>query len=128
MKRVILQNIEGMSRIGFISDLEIYVNTDDSGKIPHFHVRDSKDWKRFHTCIRIDAPEYFHHGSKQSTLNASQRKELDEFMKSPCSKKLYNESGRRLNNWERVCMLWDDNNSDVEIPDSVIQPDYTQLR
>ena len=32
-----------MARAGYIDNLEIFVNTDDSGNIAHFHIRDSND-------------------------------------------------------------------------------------
>lgn len=54
------QGVLGMARVGFTPDrYEVYVNTNDGGKIPHFHYRDANDWNRFHTCIKIDKPEYF---------------------------------------------------------------------
>ena len=37
------QDVFGMARVGFTPDrYEIYVNTNDSGKFPHFHYRDLK--------------------------------------------------------------------------------------
>lgn len=120
-------DIYGMSRVGFIpmrgKTFEIYVNTGDPGEIPHFHLRDKDDWEAFHTCIRIDQPEYFHHGSKCDVLNSREKKALQQFMIAPVTHKYAN----RLNNWEMVCMLWDTNNSDVKIPEGTVQSDYTQL-
>ncbi len=133
MKRYVksTEDIYGMSRVGQISGngvtFEIYVNTNDGGKIPHFHMRDIDDWDNFHTCIRIDAPKYFLHGSKQDILSAKEKKLLADFMEAPTRKALFNEKGQRINNWQYVCMLWDDNNSDVMIDESVEQPDYRQL-
>lgn len=128
-----LQEIEGMSRIGFIPSkgktFEVYVNTDDAGKIPHFHVRDKDDWEAFHTCIKIEEPEYFLHGNKTDVLNAKERKALQEFMTDyPKKGSFFGEDGHRLNNWEYVKMLWNMNNSDVEVDDNTAQPDYTLLR
>ena len=34
-------DIYGMARVGFSGDLEVYVNTNDAGKISHFHLLDS---------------------------------------------------------------------------------------
>lgn len=125
------RDIEGMSRIGEIPmrgcTFEIYVNTDYSGKIPHFHVRNKNDWNLFHTCVRIDCPEYFLHGNKQDKFNTKEKKVLNEFMSEPCKKPLFDENGIRLNNWKYLCTLWDINNSDVEIDPKTIQPDYTLL-
>lgn len=128
------QGIEGMSRVGTIgmrgSTYEIFVCTNDPGKIPHFHLRDVDDWSRFHTCIRIDKAEYFHHGSKQDMLNNKEKKQLDQFMKSTTKKKIHRPGADPLilTNWEYICILWDDNNSDVELPDDIIQPDYSKLK
>ena len=128
MKRVIrssLQNIEAMTRVGFTSDrYEVYVNTNDDGKIPHFHYRDANDRSRLHTCIRIDRPEYFHHEGKSDVLNSKQKKALQKFMTSKVSGKY---SDRFKNNWELVCFVWDINNSDVEISDDMMQPNYINL-
>lgn len=129
MKRVIrssFQNIEAMARVGFTSDkYEVYVNTNDGGKIPHFHYRDANDWSKFHTCIRIDCPEYFHHEDKSDVLNSKQRKELQKFMKSKVSLDRYKD--KFSNNWELICFMWDINNSDIQIDDNTQQPNYINL-
>ena len=127
MKRVIKQyeNIEGMSRIGYSGPLEIYVNTNDPGKIPHFHIRNKSNWEEFHSCIRIDKAEYFLHEGKEDTLNSKQRKELQKFMESPVSLSRY--ASKFDNNWELTCFLWDMNNSDVQIDPEIEQPDYSLL-
>lgn len=114
-----------MSRIGYIGNYEIYVCTDDAGKIPHFHYRDKDDWKKFHSCIQIMKAEYFAHEGKEDILNSKQRKELQKFMESPPKKTRFNIG--LSNNWELVCYLWDMNNSDVDIPNDVEMPDYRNL-
>ena len=125
------QEIFGMARAGTVTNkgtvYEIYVNTNDEGKIPHFHFRDMNAWEKFHTCIRIGVAEYFHHGDKQDILNSNQKKLLEEFMSAPTKKIRYDEHGNRMNNWQYVCDLWDSNNSDVEIPEDTIQPNYAEL-
>lgn len=129
MKRVIrssLQNIEAMARVGFTSDrYEVYVNTNDGGKIPHFHYRDANDWSKFHTCIRIDRPEYFHHEGKSDVLNSKQKRALQKFMKSKVSLNRYKD--KFSNNWELICFMWDINNSDIQIDDTTQQPNYINL-
>ena len=129
MKQVLrssLQNIEAMARVGFTSDrYEVYVNTNDGGKIPHFHYRDANDWSKFHTCIRIDGPEYFHHEGKSDVLNSKQKKALQKFMKSKVSLDRYKD--KFSNNWELICFMWDINNSDIQIDDNTQQPNYTNL-
>ena len=114
-----------MARVGFSGDLEVYVNTNDAGKIPHFHLRDSVEWEKFHTCVRIDSAEYFLHEGKEDILNSKQRKDLDRFMRSKVTLKKYKD--KFDNNWELVCFLWDMNNSDVMIPDDIEQPNYLEL-
>ena len=119
------QNIYGMSRVGFIGELEVYVNTNDAGSIPHFHLRDSDNWDKFHTCIRIDKAEYFLHEGKEDILNSRQQKELQEFMESKVAIKKY--SDKFENNWELVCFLWDMNNSNISIPEGTKMPNYLEL-
>ena len=121
-----MQNIEAMARVGFTSDrYEIYVNTNDGGKIPHFHYRDANDWNKFHTCIRIDRPEYFHHDGKSDVLNSKQKRALQKFMKSKVSLNRYKD--KFSNNWELICFMWDINNSDIQIDDTMQQPNYISL-
>ena len=120
------QDIYGMARAGFIGELEVYVNTNDAGNIPHFHLRNSVNWDKFHSCIRIDKAEYFLHEGKEDKLNSSQRKELQDFMKSKVSINKY--ADKFKNNWELVCFLWDINNSDISIPEELEMPNYLELR
>lgn len=116
-----------MSRVGYIRDqkYEVYVNTNDGESIPHFHLRDAKDWNKFHTCIKIESAEYFNHGEKTDTLNHKLKADLQKFMESDVTISKY--KGKFYNNWELVCFLWDMNNSDVMIKDDTIQPDYRSL-
>lgn len=125
MKRMIRQEIVGSARVGYSGDYEIYVNTDDAGKIPHFHIRDRAEWSKFHSCIRLDCAEYFLHAGKEDTLNAAQRKELQQFMEAEVSQIKY--KGKFANNWELCCFLWDINNSDVILDDNISMPDYRTL-
>lgn len=119
------KDILGMARVGFVGDLEVYVNTNDSGMIPHFHLRDPNNWERFHTCIKLTKPEYFLHEGKEDTLNTKQRKELQQFMQGKITIPKY--ANKFDNNWQLACFMWDINNSSVEIPDGVEMPDYKQL-
>ena len=137
MKRLIIRDkstdVFGMARVGFIqtkkgdeSNLEVYVNTDDGGNIPHFHIRDTNDWSKFHSCIRLDEAEYFLHEGKEATLNSKQRKLLQQFMTSSVTNSRY--KSKFENNWELACFLWDINNSNEETDEFVKQPDYTKLK
>lgn len=114
-------------RVGIIEkgDYLIYVNTDDSGNIPHFHCVDNNTGgQKFNTCIRIDKPEYFLHGYKIDTItNGRERKALDTFLRQPFSKPKFNGT-----NWEYIVMIWNMNNSSVEVDETMEQPDYTKLK
>lgn len=113
-----------MARVGFIDDeYEVYIHTDDPGNVPHFHIWDAETrGQKFHTCIRIESPEYFHHTGKEDYLNSSMRKELIKFLKSkPTKLKRYN------TNWEVVVDMWNANNSKANVPDDLPMPDYTRL-
>lgn len=119
------KEIVGSARVGYSGDFEIYVNTDDPGKLPHFHIRDKADWSNFHSCIRLDCAEYFLHAGKEDILNSRQRKELQKFMESkvtvPGLSKLFE------NNWQFACSMWNANNSDVIVSDDIEMPDYRTL-
>lgn len=118
-------DITGMARAGFTKDnYEVYVNTEDGGNIPHFHYRLKSDWNKFHTCIRLDSPEYFHHNGKEDVLNSSQKKNLQKFLSSQVTLSRY--KGKFENNFELLCFLWDINNSNVQSDDWAL-PDYTTL-
>ena len=119
------QDIFGMARVGFVDSFEVYVNTNDAGNIPHFHIRDINDWHKFHTCIEIAKAKYFHHGEKTDILNSRQRRSLAEFMESPISNPKY---GDKFSNvWELVCFLWEINNSQMPLPDDIEMPNYREI-
>lgn len=122
--KVVKMDLTEMARVGFTSDnvFEVYVHTDDSGKIPHFHVWDAETkGDKFHTCIRIDSPAYFHHTGKEGVLNSKEKKNLVQFLKSSCKNKKFD------TNWELLVFMWNLNNSDVEIDSMQEMPDYLKL-
>ena len=112
-----------MARVGFIADeYEVYIHTDDPGNIPHFHIWDAETrGQKFHTCICIESPEYFHHTGKEDYLNSSMRKELVRFLKSKSKNKRFS------SNWEYLVSMWNDNNSKINVPEDITMPDYTKL-
>ena len=114
-------------KIGIVGDYLIYVNSDDAGNIPHFHIVDEgtrgKGKKGFHCCIKIEKAEYFNHGNKQDKLNSNERKELMEFLRSPFRNPKYNGT-----NWEFIKDTWNDNNSKMNVSEDCKMPDYTKLR
>ena len=111
-----------MAQVGKTTDnYEIFVNTRDGGNIPHFHYRDEKEWDKFHTCICIQEPKYFHHTGKEDILNTKQKKELIKFLAQPC-KHL-----RGYTNFEAIIAMWNMNNSNMIIDEDTPMPDYTKL-
>jgi len=123
----VLGELHEMARIGYLpynqgakeGEYEIYVNTNDSGNVPHFHIRLKEDWAKFHTCVEFKNPEYFIHGSKQDVLTGRLKRELIWFFEGT------NKSGRT--NWDEACSDWNKNNSSVTIPDGFEMPDYMKL-
>ena len=80
-----------MARVGFINGaLEVYVWTDDAGKIPHVHVRGTNsNGDEFETCVKLQENDYFLHGHYTDTMNSKQRKEFDAFMRAKPSTPKY---------------------------------------
>lgn len=111
-----------MARVGMFNRYEVYIRTDDPGKIPHFHIWDyATKGQQFHTCVRIDKPEYFHHTGKEDILNSKMKKSLVDFMTSPSKNKRFD------NNWQLLIAMWNLNNSDTEVDESQVMPDYNEL-
>ena len=129
MKKLIRQDMYGMSRIGWIPEgtsksIEVYIHTDDAGKIPHFHVRKYSSNGNFEweTCIKFESAEYFLHGKYKDKLPKSISRQLDAMFRMKNSKR-----GRMETYWETAVNAWNDNNSDVELPFDLEQPDYSKL-
>ena len=59
-----------MASIGNIDNtLCVVIRMNDTGNIPHFHIMDKSTLgKKFHTCVKIETPEYFHHTGKVDVL------------------------------------------------------------
>ena len=110
-----------MASIGNIDNtLCVVIRMNDAGNIPHFHIMDKSTLgKKFHTCVKIETPEYFHHTGKVDVLNSKQRKSLVEFLKS---------SHRNGTKWEMLIDLWNINNSTIKVDDNIDMPDYTKIR
>ena len=118
-----------MARIGWVpvsrpKSVEVYIHTDDSGKIPHFHIRKYSKEGKFdrESCIRIDSPEYFFHGQYRDRISTALAKQLDKKLRT-----VDENSVKGSTYWEKVVDAWNDNNSDVKVPKDAKQPDYTQL-
>lgn len=51
---------DNIARIGFVGNLELYINTDDVCSLPHFHICDrGTKGIIFHTTICLDDAVYF---------------------------------------------------------------------
>lgn len=111
-----------MANIGSIDNkLVAIIRMNDPGNIPHFHIVDKATLGRdFHTCIKIESPEYFHHEGKEDVLNSKQRKNLNDFLKNK------NELG--VTNWKYLVATWNINNSNKNVDKDITQPDYTKLK
>lgn len=120
-------DIERIDRIGFTDDgYEVFIVTDDYmlSDVPHFHYRKKEKGKKmeFHTCIRLDKTEYYHHIGNEDILNDMQKKKLMNFLKSSSKNKRYK------NNWERLICSWNhQNNYKLVVEKNLIIPDYTKL-
>lgn len=124
------ESADNISRVGLVSTtsvatFDVYIETDDLGKIPHFHVR--KYGKNGHyeweTCIRYDSAEYFLHGRHKDKLPDKKiAKQLDAMLRQ-VNPKLRNQTTF----WQSCVDQWNLNNSDVELDPDIEQPDYTQL-
>lgn len=122
-------NIEGIDRIGFTDDgYEVFIVTDDYkiSDIPHFHYRKKEKGKEceFHTCIRFDKPEYYHHIGNEDILNNEQKGNLINFL---MAKPKYFDCSKT--NWEELIMCWNHQNDyKVEINEDLKMPDYRELK
>jgi hypothetical protein len=110
-----------MATIGYIGKFKIIVWSNEGGNIPHFHIVDiSTLGQSFHTCVKIESPEYFHHEEKTDTLNSKQRKSLVDFLNKP-----FDED---TSNWEYLIMTWNINCSGKRLSKKMSIPDYTKLK
>ena len=95
--------------------------TNDPGNIPHFHIVDtSTRGEKFHTCIRIEKPEYFHHTGKENILSSKERKQLVDFLNKN------DKWGEQ--NWIVLLKEWERNNSNISIDINQPIPDYSKLK
>ena len=119
-----------MARIGFIpigttNTTEVYVHTNDAGKIPHFHIRKYGTNNQFEweTCVKFESPNYFIHGHYDDRIPSRKIvKELDKMLRTIDKK-----DRNYRTYWQKAIDAWNDNNSDVELPLDLEQPDYTKL-
>ena len=130
-------DIMGMARIGWIpvgntKGIELYVHTNDSGSIPHFHVRkysthkhkyDKRSKFDWETCIRYDSPQYFLHGKYHDTLPDPEiAKQLDSMLRT------VNPKRRGITYWQSAIDDWNNNTERIQLDPDMEQPDYTLLK
>lgn len=110
-----------MAQIGDLDNkLIIYVRSNEGGNIPHFHIVDKATLgSKYHTCVKIESAEYFHHTGKEDVLNSKQRKSLVKFLNSL--------TPLEVTHWEFLLMTWNTNNSNRKVNMNLSMPDYTNL-
>lgn len=126
----IKEPLNEMARIGFVpvgttKTVEVYVHTDDSGNVPHFHVRKYGTNNKFEweTCIRYDSPTYFYHGRYVDKIPDKKIiKQLDSMLRS-----IDPESRNNDTFWNECVDEWNRNNSEIKLDKNIEQPDYTKL-
>ena len=121
-------NISGITRIGFTDKgYEVFIVTDDDllSDIPHFHYRKKKKGKpnEFHTCIKLDKAEYYHHNDNEDKLNKKQIENLIDFLNSkPLNTKHFK------SNWELLLFIWNTQNNNIIVNHNLEIPDYNKLK
>lgn len=110
-----------MAQIGGIdNNLIAYVRSNDPGNIPHFHIVDKTTLgSKFHTCVKIESAEYFHHTGKEGVLNSKQRKSLVNFLNSL--------TPLEISHWEFLLLTWNTNNSNKKLSMDLPMPNYLEL-
>lgn len=122
--------IEGMARIGFTDDgYEVFIVTCDYvlSEVPHFHYRKKEKGKKmeFHTCIRFDKAEYYHHTNDEDVLNDTQKKNLIKFLNE---KPLYFSEVYKTN-WEDAKGTWNhQNDKEMRVDKNMPMPNYMELK
>ena len=132
----IQQDDKIMMRIGRVCsvgmDLEILYFLDDSAPIPHFHVVDKLTLgRKFHACIKIESPEYyhyiieqyeyFHHNGQEGELSDEQCSQLINALNQV-------ESFDTCTNWEYLLHAWNKNNPNHEVNLHTPMPNYKELK
>ncbi len=120
-------DIEGIDRIGFTDDgYEVFIVTDDYmlSDAPHFHYRKKEKGKKmgFHTCIRLDKAEYYHHIGNEDILSDTQKENLIVFLEGPSKLEKYD------TNWELIKDLWNLENLQQYVDGDQQIPDYRNLQ
>ena len=104
--------------------VEVFVNTNDNGNIPHFHV-----WKKirgrlheWEVCVRYDSAEYFSHKKHPGTMPSDMTKKLNEVLKKKNPNSRHGDTY-----WQTAVEMWNQNNERKPLDWDLEQPDYTKL-
>ena len=100
--------------------IQVYSGT---GFIPHFRLVSENG--KFHTCICIDKPEYFHYGKYNGFLSSNQKKLLNEQLQQK-AELLPNLP--KVTIWQNIVITWNnDKTNKFKVDISKNMPDYTLL-
>ena len=135
-----------MELIGFVSlkkysDIEVYVQTYDVARVPHFHVRkhlhgNVYEWD---IAIRVDSAKYFEHGKHKGRISTKLATDLDKMFRSIDKYAAY---GENKTYWKLAIEMWNSQNATMYNPDDpfnynpndplllnddIKQPDYSRL-
>ena len=113
-----------------INGMILEVREDEGPFIPHFHLftkdarngSDKKSKKSIHTCIQLNEAVYFDHPGKEDTLNNTQLKELDTFLR-----KRHKNFPQYTSLWEAMSDYWNSLPNSKTKVDFDKMPDYTNV-
>ena len=135
-RRRLGKKIVDFYRIGFVSlkkynDIEIYVQTYDVARVPHFHVRKHLHGNVYEQdiAIRFDSARYFEHGKHKRRISTKLATDLDKMLRSIDKYATYN---KNRTYWERAVYSWNNQNGTslykpISLDDDIKQPDYSRL-
>ena len=111
-----------MAQAGIIDDSIIIKIYSGEGPIPHFHFYEVQSKRS--GCIKILDASYFPHGGKY--LDTLKSWEVDDLIKWLSEESIFfKKRGLDTTNWQAICILWDQNNSQFQLKDpNPSIPDY----
>ena len=122
------QELHEMARVCFlppssVKGVEVYVNTDDAGNVPHFHIRKRSGENKYEweSCVMYTEPSYFNHEKHHVKLPGDYPRILNKVLKQK-NKKIPTETY-----WQTAINMWNINNSSMDLPFDLKQPDYSRL-
>lgn len=102
--------------------LQIYVNSEEWNRIPHFHLID--DNKKFEAFISLTKPKYISHHKKHGKLTKNQIHELIEKLNEKCDIG----EDKPVSIYTLMCISWNINYNNIrKIPESENAPNYNLL-